>query len=626
MDSPVNNVVESTSNDDMLDNKAAVESSEERTNYNDVQVLKRRNSDTAVIEISDTDSDDSDICAVTTYKATPDEVKRIRREGHNDDCSSSSSSSSSSMSSSDSYSSESEDEDDAVVVHESLEAPKVRGALFLRASRTDEPMLNPNFKKADTLESLTRHWSSETPFETEDVILLTSPYRVCLMHNVLENSEYIHNMVDDMNTLEWTRKKMDLYEFHQTSELANLTWQRSIRGIYQLLKTEIMPWVSKVTGTELSSISVSCSLYGPGDHLLPHDDLLNDRRIAFILYLAPWTPSAAAKALENGQHDISEGGIKTYGGGTDTGWCRSMGGALQLYNEKTPGQPGAVVTQVYPCNNMLAFFKVGPETYHQVAEVTSLELPRLSINGWFHGPIDDPAEETPLSEMDTIKLHNETVVMTEWLSPVYMSTVTRGQAQRQMEAESEISLPDFLLPGKYRELLAAFAEPGVVWEPLGPPHRCRFRRVCSRWLEAQEASHPLRALCTLFSSAAWGAVLCALTDLPLGRALTPQLEMWRAADYSLLPGRESYGRARLDVLLTLGAGREGGAGGARALRQYVCPESQGEAESLVCIPPQNNALVLVYADAGATYYTGYISKLAMTSDERFYVVTCTYVE
>lgn len=32
----------------------------------------------AVIEISDTESDDSDICAVTSYQATADEVKRIR--------------------------------------------------------------------------------------------------------------------------------------------------------------------------------------------------------------------------------------------------------------------------------------------------------------------------------------------------------------------------------------------------------------------------------------------------------------------------------------------------------------------------------------------------------------------
>lgn len=39
----------------------------------------KRQNPTPVIEISDTDSDDSDVCAVTTYQASADEVKRIRR-------------------------------------------------------------------------------------------------------------------------------------------------------------------------------------------------------------------------------------------------------------------------------------------------------------------------------------------------------------------------------------------------------------------------------------------------------------------------------------------------------------------------------------------------------------------
>ena len=38
---------------------------------------KRRLSST-VIEISDTESDDSDVCAVNSYQASADEVKRIR--------------------------------------------------------------------------------------------------------------------------------------------------------------------------------------------------------------------------------------------------------------------------------------------------------------------------------------------------------------------------------------------------------------------------------------------------------------------------------------------------------------------------------------------------------------------
>lgn len=39
----------------------------------------KRQVSTAVIEISDTDSDDSDVCAVNSYQASADEVKRIRR-------------------------------------------------------------------------------------------------------------------------------------------------------------------------------------------------------------------------------------------------------------------------------------------------------------------------------------------------------------------------------------------------------------------------------------------------------------------------------------------------------------------------------------------------------------------
>lgn len=57
-----------------------------------------------------------------------------------------------------------------------------------------------------------------------------------------------------------------------------------------------------MTGLTLNSVSASCSLYGPGDHLLVHDDMLSDRRIAFIFYLAPWrpTPPKHENSIENG--------------------------------------------------------------------------------------------------------------------------------------------------------------------------------------------------------------------------------------------------------------------------------------------------------------------------------------
>lgn len=49
----------------------------------------------------------------------------------------------------------------------------------------------------------------------------------------------------------------------------------------------------------------------------------------------------------------------------------------------------------------------------QVEEVLSLELPRLSINGWFHGPApeDEPEREPPgvPDPPQPLKPHNEIV-------------------------------------------------------------------------------------------------------------------------------------------------------------------------------------------------------------------------
>lgn len=96
----------------------------------------------------------------------------------------------------------------------------------------------------EIIDKLTEHWRECKDHSSCDITLTCEPFRLCLLKNFLSNPNIINNIVDDMNTLDWSRKKMDLYEFHQTADLASLTWQRSIRGIYELLKTEVMEWVS----------------------------------------------------------------------------------------------------------------------------------------------------------------------------------------------------------------------------------------------------------------------------------------------------------------------------------------------------------------------------------------------
>ncbi|KAH9383044.1 hypothetical protein HPB48_023766 [Haemaphysalis longicornis] len=91
------------------------------------------------------------------------------------------------------------------------------------------------------------------------------------------------------------------------------------------------------------------------DVLLCHDDELEGRRIAFILYLTH-------------------------------GWMLEDGGTLDLFDVDSNGQPRDIIHSLVPRCNGFAFFEVSPVSFHQVAEVLSEDKVRLSVGGWFHGP------------------------------------------------------------------------------------------------------------------------------------------------------------------------------------------------------------------------------------------------
>lgn len=81
----------------------------------------------------------------------------------------------------------------------------------------------------------------------------------------------------------------------------------------------------------------------------------------------------------------------------------------------------------------------------------------------------------------------------------------------------------------------------------------------------------------------------------------------------------------------LGVGPRAPCGGAT---NYLAPEEPGEpgepgeagaaaGEALVSLPPVDNALNLVYCDAGAASFTKYVSRL---TPHRFYLLHATYAE
>ncbi|MBI2147056.1 2OG-Fe(II) oxygenase [Candidatus Woesearchaeota archaeon] len=162
----------------------------------------------------------------------------------------------------------------------------------------------------------------------------------------------------------WGLKDADLFRFHQTKDI-RYSGSPLIKEYHAFFSSqEFRSLISAITGVSpLSSIDGSGQKYAGGDYLLPHDDRLEGRKIAYVMNLTK---------------DFTE----------------KDGGQLQFFavDGKT-GHPTVVEQSFVPAFNTLFLFRVSKKSFHQVAEVVVPEHAsaeqkqkgRLSIAGWFHG-------------------------------------------------------------------------------------------------------------------------------------------------------------------------------------------------------------------------------------------------
>ena len=102
----------------------------------------------------------------------------------------------------------------------------------------------------------------------------------------------------------------------------------------------------------LSKIDMSAYVYGLGSFLLPHDDQVEGRIIAYSLHL------------------------------TDVEMTEKMVGALDLYEADETGV-SKLVKSIIPEYNSLIMFEVSDKSWHQVNEVLE-DILRLTVTGWYH--------------------------------------------------------------------------------------------------------------------------------------------------------------------------------------------------------------------------------------------------
>ncbi|XP_071345417.1 prolyl 3-hydroxylase OGFOD1 [Trachinotus anak] len=445
-------------------------------------------------------------------------------------------------------------------------------------------------------------WSQGTRCSWGDLELDCNPFPHCIIKNFLASETFAENLQRELLELNFHEKSNDLYKFKQSDDLKKRT-EPHIAGLRAALFGRFRSWLSEVLGVELEpTVDISCARYEYTDVLLCHDDELEGRRIAFILYLVP-------------------------------PWQSSDGGTLDMYTTDGNFQPQSIVKSLVPSWNTLVLFEVSPVSFHQVSEVLSQDKCRLSLSGWFHGQsLERPPRHVEPPIPRTPHLPRDETLLLEWVNPVYLDISYQEQIQEEFEDSSEIQLKDFLKEEKFRELSEALRHTQIQWMRRGPPNK-RCYEVASQDTLPQCVS----ACWELLRSEAFFLLLSNFTGLRLhylcpaddddeneekkeqedtqdGGATgsstesasenasrekelsTPvccgELRRWSHGGYTLLhDGEAARAEYALDLVLPFGCSDwQSEFGG------FTCYVANEEDEELLTVYPEDNSLALVYRD------------------------------
>eukprot|EP01135_Chromosphaera_perkinsii_P005502 Nk52_evm51s352 gene=Nk52_evmTU51s352 len=407
----------------------------------------------------------------------------------------------------------------------------------------------------------------ETRF-TDSVTVKKEPFKVCIIENFCKE-EGLDELKSKLLVQKYGTRSNDLFEFFQTSDLKN-NEEPVICSFRDCFFEQCRKFMKKTTGLELNDkIDMNCSRYEKGGHLLCHDDELEGRRIAFILYLV------------------------------DPEWSRQDGGCLNIFGVDKNCEPVEVVGEHLPKWNSLAFFYVCEESYHSVAEVLG-DKSRLSLGGWFHGkPIkrkhrisDQPIEFEPFSG----KLKENSLV-----NGCYSRDSVMKNIQDKFLEDSSIELKSFFDKEFIANITSELKHRSLVWEREGPANKKWFSKLNVSSL--QKDSY-LKTLLEFSCSEDFQNILNSMTGLSLSQ-LSVEIQKFDHGDYTLLYDGQHAGEGA-DIFLYLDCEEWGEAFGGTV--RYV-----SDNEELMRICPDKNSLSIVFRDGETSFYTKYISHIAPSS-------------
>ena len=473
---------------------------------------------------------------------------------------------------------------------------------------SDVVTINPSLK--DIKNDLRDAFVNSKPQKFNNIEIVTEPFKCGVVNNFIKDEEFLKRLKKEIvEEVEFPENNNDLFRFHQSDDFDSVDLPH-VKSLRTCFLTEVKEFLKDITQIDLYDdvVDLTASKYEYNDHLLCHDDQLEERRIAFILYLVPGE------------------------------WSDKDGGAFDMFDRDENGQPKNIARSYYPKWNNFVFFEVTPQSYHQVREVLSQDKIRVSVNGWFRGPKPNFPKmmfiETYTDVVKCGEVEIEENDLRSWLNPLFLKDETQLQVMVEFKDTSEINLSDFLQQEKYHEVCQMLSSDLLEWSIKGPPNRRRYYK-----LNIDSAPPLARALVQLFQSEAMFLIISNLSGIkyhPLAPdtsdsesesdnsseeepqpkpdkptkvrnpRVTVEIRKWTQGCYTVVHDHDIEvldDQPKLDCVLHFAHDGETNRDHGGYI-SYIAKEANGE---LLAVEPQSNNLSLVYRDSETTRFVKYLN-------------------
>lgn len=485
----------------------------------------------------------------------------------------------------------------------------------------------------ETMMKISLAFKQQIDFNMEDVEVYCQPFPHMILRHVIKDETLLSEARREVLTSAIHVKSSDLYQFQQTEGLLGRGVKKfdsstisSSRQTLDILSEALYSeyWVNcirKISGIDdldQNPIDLSGQCYRKTDHLLCHDDRLEGRRLAFILYLV------------------------------DEEWNEMDGGHLELFSVDDYGQPTKVSNRILPVFNSFVIFEVSTLSYHQVMEVLSSDKQRLSLSGWFHGPspknslghINFDEEGYKRSEIlyqQSIRVmaHSSSCFMKDLLNLSYKQGYESSSVHpiRQVfQEQSSVQLDNWMTPTWLERLYHDIFN--ARWSSVGPANRRHYERYVEEEIRTEELSlsylERTRRLWSSYEFLNWLEWITGLSWEPL----TSEIRRLQPGDYTLLADLDdiissnfdtdqetSHISHILDVIFFMDAAHTPQSDGSHEVDPSVIKTETfletpliyvSGKDPLLTIQPKSNSLVLIYREHDIHYFQKYITRLTET--------------